>query len=241
MTLDSPSRFCEAPGYGGVVSIRCATFRACRPVYSLESSSDMTNSSEAEAQPTLDDTFWGALSEAFLLAAYGMFMVTWSGFEAALEMGIMKRTKMDPVISSLVTSGLTFERRASILRSLLAGDPDKTKSVDYKEAIRLINSITQEAERNHLIHGLVFFSLQGEKPKLGFVKRVTDQRFKGKWKEFTSNSLNDLCRSIATKTARLHALLGISPEDAALFSNIGLVLSSNSRASPMPPDSKDSE
>lgn len=228
-------------GCGGAVSIRSATSRARRSASSLGRSFDMATHSESDLWPTFGQAFWHTISEAFLLAAYGTFMVTWSGFEATLEMGIMKRTKMRPVVSSLVTSGLPFERRASILRSLLSGDPDKAKIGDYKEAVRLINSITQEAERNHLIHGLVFLGLKDKKPSLGFVKRITDQEFKGKWKEFTSDSMYKICESISKKTERLQDLLEISPEDAALFSNIGLILSNRLRTSPMPPDDKDSE
>lgn len=174
-----------------------------------------------------------------VLSAYGIFMLVWGAFEAALELGIMKQTGMNIAISSLVTSGLPFERRASILRSLLSGRADKTVSKeDGEKAISLINSITNEAERNHLIHGLAFLGKSGS---IGFVKRITDQKFKGKWKEFTTDSLLDLCTSVTIKTQELHRLLGISERDLQIFSNIGLILAKKLETSPIPPDIKDSE
>jgi anti-sigma regulatory factor (Ser/Thr protein kinase) len=52
----------------------------------------------------------------------------------------------------IITCGLNFQSRASILRSFLALDQKQ----ESKDAIALINTITQEASRNAIIHGQVF-------------------------------------------------------------------------------------
>jgi hypothetical protein len=95
-----------------------------------------------------------------ILAAYGLFMVNWSLFETILEFAITKRAGLNAVEGNIVTAGLAFERRASILRGLLAMN-NKPEG-----AIKLINEITQEARRNSIIHGHVLIGDDGKKLSL---------------------------------------------------------------------------
>lgn len=138
--------------------------------------------------------------------------------------------------ANVVTSGLAFERRASILRSPLAGTGDGNK-----EAIALINQIAQGAKRNHLVHGMVSIGAKDGHAVLLFVKRMTDQRFTARVRVHTSESLRAVCKSIALKRARPQDLLGISPEDREAFSNIGLILSSKAFKFPTSPKAESSE
>ncbi len=104
---------------------------------------------------------------AITLAAYGLFMLNWSLLETVIEVAIMKRLELHPLEGAIVTSSLSFQARASILRSFLALDPKP----EAKEAIKVINTTTQEASRNAIIHGQVF--AEGE--TLSFVYRKVDQ------------------------------------------------------------------
>ncbi len=106
------------------------------------------------------------------LAAYGLFMLNWSLLETVLEVAIAKRMDLHPLEGSIVTSSLGFQARASILRSFLALDA----SQESKDAIKEINSATQEASRNIIIHGQVF--AEGE--SLTFVHRRVDQSITAK-------------------------------------------------------------
>ncbi len=212
---------------------------------------DAAERQNASGDPLTDRKFTLQLIDAIanhfgpqmIFAAYGHFMLVWAEFEAVIELGIMKQTGMDPIISQVVTSGLAFERRASILRSLLhiRSDPDDPNDVAAKKAISLINSIAQEADRNHLIHGVPIGLQDKGGVRLGFVKRTTDQQFKGKWKEMDAKSFTTLNISIDKKTNELREFLGITDEDQRFFSNIGRILSNKSFRSPQPPPSKDAE
>jgi hypothetical protein len=86
------------------------------------------------------------------LASYGLFMLNWSLLETVLEVAIAKRVDLHPLEGNIVTASLGFQARASILRSFLALDTRQ----ESKDAIKVIDTATQEANRNTIIHGQVF-------------------------------------------------------------------------------------
>jgi hypothetical protein len=166
------------------------------------------------------------------LAAYGLFMVNWSLLETVLEVAIMKRLELHPLEGAIVTSSLGFQARASILRSFLALDA----TVQAKEAIAVINTATQEANRNTIIHGHVFF--EGE--TLSFVYRKVDQGLTAKRVTVDSKSMLQRGANLRESIVRLQSLLSISDDDLREFGNIGQRLAISSVTSPKPPGSKNS-
>ena len=50
-----------------------------------------------------------------LAASLGNFVMTWSNFELIIDVGIKKQLGLDPKRAVIVTSGLGFERKSSIL------------------------------------------------------------------------------------------------------------------------------
>jgi len=164
-----------------------------------------------------------------ILAAYGLFMINWSLFESVLEAAIAKRVGLDVVEGNIVTAGLAFERRASILRGLLAMN-NKPPG-----AGKLINEITQEARRNSIIHGHVFVEEDGK--KIIFVKRSVEQELKANKQEFDHVSMLAHARALREKIQKLQSLLEITEEDLSEFSNIGQSLANKSATSPKPPSS----
>jgi hypothetical protein len=167
-----------------------------------------------------------------ILAAYGLFMVNWSLFEITLEVGIMKQVELHPVEGTIVTSGLQIERRASILRSLLAIHGEKK----FKETIMLINQVVAQAKRNSIIHGHVFFGGDGKEIK--FVQRNTDQKLTAKSVSFDAKAMLAHAASLREKIVSLQELLSISNSDLEEFAKVGLILTNKSETSHKQPNSK---
>jgi hypothetical protein len=166
------------------------------------------------------------------LAAYGLFMLNWSLLETVLEVAIMKRLELHPLEGTIVTASLGFQSRASILRSFLALDTTQ----ESKDAIKEINTATQEANRNTIIHGQVF--AEGE--TLSFVHRRVDQGLTAKRVIVDSTSMLQRASRLKESVIRIQSLLSISDDDLHEFGNIGQRLAISSETSPSPPSSKTS-
>ena len=134
-------------------------------------------------------------------------MLTWSVYEIVTEVAITKLLNLDNTRGSIVTSGLGQERRASILRSLLALEDTSHK------AIGLINKIGNDARRNTMIHGHVRVSDTDDSIK--FVKRDTGQKLMASKVEFSATTLNDHWGSLNEQVKTLQSLLGVTDADIA--------------------------
>ncbi len=157
----------------------------------------------------------------------GSFLVVWSRFEGMLEVLIMRETRMDDAHAVIVCSGLGFERKASIVRSLLSLHGEK-----FKPAITLINKIVADAERNAIVHGLVD---QSQPKCLGFTKRSTDQKLTVKTQMFDTLAMNAKSNTLLAQLNKLGAMLGIQQADVVAYEKMTRNLASNPAASPNPP------
>jgi hypothetical protein len=166
------------------------------------------------------------------LASYGLFMLNWSLLETVLEVAIAKRVGLLSLEGSIITSSLGFQARASILRSFLALD----NSQESKDAIKEINTATQEANRNIIIHGQVF--AEGE--SLSFVHRRVDQSITAKRVIVDSATMLQRASKLKECIMRIQSLLSISDDDLHEFGNISQRLAISAETSPKPPSSKTS-
>jgi hypothetical protein len=166
------------------------------------------------------------------LASYGLFMLNWSLLETVLEVAIAKRVGLHSLEGNIITASLGFQARASILRSFLALD----SSPESKDAIKVINAATQEANRNIIIHGQVF--AEGE--TLSFVHRKVDQGLTAKRVTVDSTSMLQRASRLKDSVVRLQSLLSISDDDLHEFGNIGQRLAIGTETLPSPPSSKTS-
>jgi hypothetical protein len=113
-------------------------------------------------------------------------------------------SQLEPIPAIIICSGLGFERKASIARSLLALRDDSGR-----EAVSLINRIVTEAERNALIHSLV----EVQPKRIELLKRQTDQKLKVQARTFDGTAMSAKTTSLQTRLVELKALLGISNQD----------------------------
>lgn len=164
--------------------------------------------------------------------SYGLFLVVWATFEAVLEVATMKLTGMEPAHAVIVSSGLGFERKASITRSLLALEGDK-----HAGSISLINKITQLAERNALVHGQIRIGSQS----VTFVKRTTDQRLQTSEKRLSATEFAVKVGDLNALVAQLQATLGVTDDEMEAYSKTGLNFLKKPSGSGMQPKRKPSK
>ena len=93
---------------------------------------------------------------------------------------------------------------------------------------------TQEAGRNHLIHGHVFVPPNA----LVFVRRDTSQSFTAKRRDMDIPAFDRTINTINAMIGELQVELGVTDDDLHAFANTGLSLASKSPTSPQAPASK---
>lgn len=164
---------------------------------------------------------------ALILQAYGTFLVAWSVFESILDFVIEREAGLKTLHAIIIVSGLGFERKSGIAKSLLALNPKNA------EAISTINKLTQEAGRNAIIHGEVHVG----KKHIEFVKHKTDQMLKTSVKSFTATELTDLVKRVSALTGELQDQVNIQDDDLIRHGEIAKSLWSKSATSPSPPSS----
>src|ERR1700737_640206 len=138
----------------------------------------------------------------------GHFIMAWSLIEAAIEIGIGKQLGTKPLETSIVTAGLMFRARSSILMSLLNRDPSKNS-----EAIRILKEVEGIEDRNDIMHSVIGDSAN----QIWFNRRKTKHRFTSKVERYNQTRLNSTVLAIADLSGKLMSALGISRTDYLEF------------------------
>ncbi len=152
----------------------------------------------------------------------GHFIMAWSLIEAAIEIGIGKQLGTKPLETSIVTAGLMFRARSSILMSLLNRDPSKNS-----EAIRILKEVEGIEDRNDIMHSVI----GGSANQIWF-NRKTKHRFTSKIERYNQTRLNSTVLAIADLSGKLMSALGISRTDYLEFFQQSHNAVNNSPASP---------
>lgn len=150
---------------------------------------------------------WG-MPEPKLAEWLGYFIMAWSLIEAAIEVGIGKQLGTEPLESSIVTAGLMFRARASILMSLLNRDSSKNA-----EAISILKIIEQIEDRNDILHS----TIGGSASQIWFNRRKTKRKFSSKIERYNQIRLKSTVLEVSDLSARLMAALGISKDEYLSF------------------------
>jgi hypothetical protein len=138
----------------------------------------------------------------------GQFVMAWSLIEATIEIGIGKQLGTQPLETSIVTAGLMFRARASILMSLLNRDSSKNS-----EAIRLLKEAEGIEDRNDIMHSVI----GGSTNQIWFNRRKTKNRFTSKIERYNQVRINSTVLHITDLSGALMAALGISRADYLEF------------------------
>jgi hypothetical protein len=133
-----------------------------------------------------------------LAAMLGYFVMAWSLIEATIEVGIGKELAVPPLEASIVTAGLMFRGRASILMSLLNRNPLKNA-----EAIRFLKKIETIEDRNDIMHSVI----GGSAEQIWFNRRKTKRTFASKIERYNQIRMNSVVLEVSELAGQLmHAL-----------------------------------
>ena len=120
--------------------------------------------SEEELFSSLDD----------ISGSLGAFYLIWAAFEHTVELSIAYLANLDYGHANLLLHGVSFTRKASILKSLLT-------SIDQNHpAISIVSTISNESKRNLFAHS---FITQSE-GMIVFNKRDSKNKYKHKHHPF---------------------------------------------------------
>jgi hypothetical protein len=143
-----------------------------------------------------------------LVEMLGNFVLAWSLIESTIEIGIGKQLGTKPLETSIVTAGLMFRARSSILSSLLQRDPVKNA-----DAIAVLKEIEKIEDRNDIMHSVI----GGSANQIWFNRRKTQKRFSSKIEHYNQIRMNSTVLAVADLSTQLMAALGVSREDYLAF------------------------
>jgi hypothetical protein len=138
----------------------------------------------------------------------GQFVMAWSLIETTIEIGIGKELGTAPLETSIVTAGLMFKARASILMSLL--NRDSTKNAD---ALSLLKEIRNLEDRNDFMHSVI----GGSADLLWFNRRKTNEKFTSKIENYPIVRMNTALLHCTELSVKLGKALKITKEDYLKF------------------------
>ena len=138
----------------------------------------------------------------------GWFVLVWSHIEATLEYIIYKQTKLDPLDSSIITSGLATKARLSIALALLHREKKPNA-----ELVAALKKLQNYPTRNALMHGIITFS----KDKLYFDYRRPTDKFTVTRRIFTAPELLALVKELGDLGVAIQTHAGMSEPDVNDF------------------------
>ena len=164
-----------------------------------------------------------------LIALLGNFVIAWSIFDQAIDVGIMKHLGITSRQAAIVLSGLGFERKVSILRALI-----NENSPPNKDAISSISKIMETAKRNLLLHASIWMG----NDHLEFVKMDTHKTLTVRHENYNVKRFSETIDAITANILQLQSQLQISDEELSSIAKIGKSLADKSATSPSPPSTK---
>jgi hypothetical protein len=158
--------------------------------------------------PALAPTGEWRMPDPKLAEMLGHFVMAWSLIEAAIEVGIGKQLGTKPLESSIVTAGLMFRTRTSILMSLLNREPSKNA-----QAIKVLKEIEEIEDRNDILHSVI----GGSASQIWFNRRKVKRKFTSKIEKYNQVRINSTVLHIADLSGKLMSALGITRDDYLTF------------------------
>jgi len=138
----------------------------------------------------------------------GQFVMAWSLIEATIEIGIGEQLGTAPLETSIVTAGLMFKARSSILLGLLNRRPDKNA-----EAISLLKELRNLEDRNDFMHSII----GGNSSLLWFNRRKMNEKFASKIERYSLIRMNSALLHCTDLSVKLGKALGITKEGYEKF------------------------
>lgn len=147
-----------------------------------------------------------------------------------MSYGIFKFLKITEEETHILTSGMEFGRKATLLLNLVyrSGDPNKS------QIIGLIRKIQNESKRNVFAHSFITSSANS----ISFIEQSRGGDYRAVEHKFTRRSFIEHVVSYARYCAELEKALGVEESELARFCRAALSANTKSTKSPVPPSSR---
>jgi hypothetical protein len=142
------------------------------------------------------------------MVSLGYFVQAWSLIESTMEVAIGKQLALPPLESSMITAGLQFRGKASLLLCLLERNSKKNRATI--DAIKESMNIT---DRNDILHSVA----GGSSTHIWFNRRKTDLKYSSKIVPYDAEKLLTLALRCSDISSKIMKNLGISKADYLLF------------------------
>jgi hypothetical protein len=141
-------------------------------------------------------------------AALGTFIMAWALIDSVIEVCIAKQLGLRAIDGSIVTAGLQFRSRSSLLLSLLNRTPLKNA-----KAIKIVKDMQGIQDRNDILHSVIGSS----KSVVWFNRRKTGATFTSKIEKYDRDRLLIAALRCSELTTKLMKAQGVSNNDYSAF------------------------
>jgi hypothetical protein len=167
------------------------------------------------------------LFQNHFLTSYGAFYAMWATIELILSYGITKYLNISEEDGHIVTSGMEFGRKITLLRNLVY----KSKNPNKKKLISVLSKIQNESKRNVFAHSFV----TSTEPTVTFVERSRGGDYKVTRHPYTDKEFFARATNVSESAAQLEQLLEMKQEDHMRFMKAAFSAETSSLKSPEPP------
>lgn len=111
------------------------------------------------------------------LGLVGAFQQAWANAEVAIDLAIRDLLRLTTDEAHLLTAGLEFNRKASLLRSLIGKSDYKKKA----QAVKALNTMQNESKRNVFAHSYI----ASNRTTVSYIERSRGGKYKATEHNFT--------------------------------------------------------
>lgn len=169
-----------------------------------------------------------AHSPEFLILA-GLFQQAWAGAEAAADMAIRDFLGITTEESHLLTAGLEFNKKATLLRALISKSEHRHKD----KAIKALNIMQNESKRNVFAHSYVL----SNESSVTYLERSRGGRFAATKHKFTLEEFEAHVKKFSDASLLFWDAMGYDNDALDEFVSIALSINAKAQRSPAPPSS----
>jgi hypothetical protein len=167
-------------------------------------------------------------TDAFLINL-GKFYTTWLVLEATIDYTIGRFLKLPHNETHILTAGMEFGRKASLLRVLI----DRSDIRNKLEIKQLLRKIQEESKRNIFAHSII----ASNPTSVSFFYRKMDGTFSITEHSFTHAEFESHVRKMTSFAHNFSNALNVDMNEFQEFSRAALSASKSASKSPQPPSS----
>ncbi len=164
------------------------------------------------------------------LIDFGQFHGSWLTIDMMVSFGIGKFLKIPHESTHILTSGMEFGRKATILRNLAYRSDDPRK----KQIVQCLGRLQNDSKRNVFSHAV----LTSDVKEVTFIDRTRSGDYVATEHTFTKEQFTDHVAEVMALGVQLEKALALDASEFHAFAMAALKANTKPTKSPVPPSSK---